>query len=34
MSMSGQQNDLVNRVYLEQACILTLKDGKVSKTYV
>lgn len=34
MSMTNQPNDLINRVYLEQACMLTLKDGKISKTYV
>ena len=33
MSMSGA-DDLINRVYLEQACMLTLKDGKMSKSYV
>jgi len=33
MTMAGA-DDLTNRVYLEQACMLTLKDGKMSKSYV
>eukprot|EP01050_Picozoa_sp_SAG11_P017117 SAG11_NODE_2427_length_3375_cov_53.209402_2_plen_222_part_00 len=34
MTMKGQSEDLINRVYLEQACTLTLKDGKMFKAYV
>eukprot|EP01051_Picozoa_sp_SAG22_P008243 SAG22_NODE_616_length_8539_cov_5.330213_9_plen_51_part_00 len=33
MTMTGQNADLINRVYLEQACVLTLRDGKMTKTY-
>ena len=33
MTMTGA-DDFTNRVYLEQACMLTLKDGKMSKSYV
>ena len=33
MAMTGQGANLTNRVYLEQACILSLKNGIVTKAY-
>jgi len=33
MSLFDTNGDVVTRVYLEMGCILTLKDGKVNKTY-
>ena len=33
LKMTGQNANLVSRVYLEQACVLTLQDGKMTKTY-
>ena len=33
MALFDTNGDVVTRMYLEMGCILTLKDGKVNKTY-
>jgi hypothetical protein len=33
MALFDTNGDVVTRIYLEMGCILTLKDGKVNKTY-